>query len=321
MKKERVAFNSGGETCVGVLTRPKGVSGPLPLVIMAGGWCYVKEMVLPYYAEYFDSIGFATLQFDYRNDGESSGEPRQHLNPWAQIEDYRNALSFAESHDDIDASRTGIWGISYAGGHVLVVSAIDPRPKFAISVVPVIDGFQTMRRVHGEARFAELRRVIMADRRSRFEGNPGGYIPMSSLKPFEEVCSWPMADCFEVFHDIKAREAPNHQHRNTIESVELFTQYDVIPFCKRILDTQVLFTAAKGDRNTSADLQIQAFNEIPNPKKAFEVFDVTHMSIYYDMEDLGKMAQVQADWLRSNFGAQAAASSTSRRVRAPVPAE
>ena len=32
--------------------------------------------------------------FDYRNLGVSDGDNRQHLDPWAQIRDYQNAISF-----------------------------------------------------------------------------------------------------------------------------------------------------------------------------------------------------------------------------------
>ena len=67
------------------------------------------------------------MRFDYRRFGESTGEPRQHINPWDQIEDYRNALGFAETLPGIDRKRTGIWGISYSGGHALVAAATGRR--------------------------------------------------------------------------------------------------------------------------------------------------------------------------------------------------
>ena len=139
------------------------------------------------------------MRFDYRNFGESSGEPRQHIDPWGQIEDYRNALTFAESLPGIDKKKIGIWGISYSGGHVLVVAAIDPRPAFAISTIPVVDGFQTMRRCHGETRFAQLNKLLLEDRRKRQQGAAGGYMPMSSLKPFEELSAWPFP---HVYHRV-----------------------------------------------------------------------------------------------------------------------
>lgn len=296
---QNISFKSKDGTCAGVLTRPEGVSGPTPLVIMAGGWCYVKELVMPHYAKFFHQIGCATLRFDYRNFGDSSGERRQHLDPWEQIEDYRNALTFAETLEGIDASSLGVWGISYSGGHVLVTAAIDPRVKFAISTIPVIDGFQTMRRVHGEARFAELQRLTLADRRSRGKGEPGANMPMSSLTPFEELSAWPVPLCHKVFNEIKHREAPNHEHFNTIESVELLTHYNVVPFCSRIIETPVLMTTAAGDNITSADLETQAFNSVANPNKTFVAVEgVTHMSLYSDVNDLGKVGRVQGKWLK-----------------------
>jgi dipeptidyl aminopeptidase/acylaminoacyl peptidase len=112
MSSEKVTFNSQGETLSGVLTRPDNAKGDVPIVVMAGGWCYTKEIVMPYYAKFFQDIGCATLCFDYRNFGESTGEPRQHLNPWEQVEDYRNAFSYAETLKGIDIKRSGIWGIS-----------------------------------------------------------------------------------------------------------------------------------------------------------------------------------------------------------------
>ena len=47
---EMVEFRSGNDTCKGVLTMPEGAKGNVPLVIMAGGWCYTKEIVMPDYA-------------------------------------------------------------------------------------------------------------------------------------------------------------------------------------------------------------------------------------------------------------------------------
>jgi len=52
-----------------------------PLVIMAGGWCYTKEIVMPHYATFFHEIGCATLRFDYRNFGESTGSPAAAYRP------------------------------------------------------------------------------------------------------------------------------------------------------------------------------------------------------------------------------------------------
>lgn len=299
---EIVRFKSGGETLAGVLTRPEGVTGDTPLVIMAGGWCYTKEIVMPHYAKFFHEIGCATLRFDYRNFGESTGTPRQHIDPWEQIEDYRNALSYAETLPGIDRARTGIWGISYSGGHVMIVAALDKRPAFAISTVPVIDGRQTLRRVHGEARFAKLAQVMAEDRQRRYAGEASGMMRMSPEESDAETTVWPFPHVWQGFKAIKEREAPLHEHINTIHSTELLFAYRVIPYAHEVYETPVMVALAHGDNITSEDLEIDAFNAVPNPeKKLVSVRGVNHMSIYTNVEHLNKIAGVQRDWLKETL--------------------
>ncbi|HLY57452.1 MAG TPA: alpha/beta hydrolase [Stellaceae bacterium] len=300
---QQISFLSCGETIRGVLELPKGATGKVPLAIMAGGWCYVKEIVMPYYAKPLVEAGVGVLMFDYRNLGESDGVRRQHIDPWAQIEDYKNAISFAETLEAVDPERIGVWGISYSGGHVLVVGATDPRVRFIIGTVPVVDGYATLRRCHGETRFAELKKLLLADRRKRSAGEPGDTMPMSSLHPFEEMSTWPYPHVKKIFEDIKAREAPRHEHYNTIESTELLLNYNVAPYATRIYDTPVVIAIAKGDNITSSDLETDIYNLIPNPNKHLAIIEgVTHMSLYSNEDHLAKVGRVHADWVKRTLG-------------------
>jgi uncharacterized protein len=99
-----VEFLSEGVTVRGNLYLPEG-EGPFPTVVMAGGWCYVKELREPQYAQAFVDRGYAALIFDYRKVGASDGARRQHLDPWEQVEDYRNAISWVETRPELDADR------------------------------------------------------------------------------------------------------------------------------------------------------------------------------------------------------------------------
>src|SRR6201994_4559554 len=126
MSMQTVEFRSGGEVVRGDLYIPEG-DGPFPVVVMAGGWCYVKELRQPAYAEEFVRRGFAALIFDYRTIGASDGQPRQHLAPGAQMEDSSTATPSRKPRSDIDPARTAAWGISYGGGPVRILAAIDSR--------------------------------------------------------------------------------------------------------------------------------------------------------------------------------------------------
>ena len=79
MPREDITFQSDGLKLVGHFYTPENVDPPYPTVVMGGGWCYVKELIQPEYAEHFVQQGIAALTFDYRNLGESEGKPRQHI--------------------------------------------------------------------------------------------------------------------------------------------------------------------------------------------------------------------------------------------------
>ena len=296
--RQDVEFQSEGVTVRGHLYTPDHGNGPFPVVVMAGGWCYVKELVQPDYARIFVEAGLAALVFDYRNLGTSDGEPRQHLDPWQQIEDYKSAIDFVETRSELDASRIGIWGISYSGGHVLVVGATDQRVKCIVSNIPVVDGFTTMRLVHGSIGFRALQQAMLEDRRKRIQSGEYGYLPMSSTEPANELVTWPFPEVTTAFTHLKETEAPNHEHRNTVASVELLCNYTVLAYAKRIVNVPTLMTVAEGDDITIWDEEIAVYNAIATTKKRLFVFDeTTHMTLYSNKSRLEVAAEHGKAWL------------------------
>jgi cephalosporin-C deacetylase-like acetyl esterase len=301
MKRE-VEFLSQGSKVRGILATPDKGNGPFPVVVMGGGWCYVKEIVLPHYAKSMLDAGVACLMFDYRNLGESEGENRQNIDPWGQIEDYKNAITFAMKQPEVDGNRLGVWGISYAGGHAIVVGATDPRVKCIISTVPVVEGWETMRRCHGERRFLEIQKVVLEDRVRRGEGQKGALIAMSSLKPNEELSVWPFPHVYEIFTKIKETEAPRHRHESTVESLESLLQYNVFPYAKRILNTPTLVVVAEQDNITQWDLEIDMYNTIPAPNKKLVVLKkVNHMSLYNNLNHLEQAAMSHGQFVKEHL--------------------
>ena len=76
---------------------PDQKSGKVPTIVMAHGFSAVKEMYLDKFAEVFAAAGLGALVFDNRNFGASGGEPRQEIDPWEQVRDYRDAITFVET--------------------------------------------------------------------------------------------------------------------------------------------------------------------------------------------------------------------------------
>src|SRR6266480_7212180 len=93
--RQDIEFNAEGTTLRGWLFTPDAGHRPFPTIVMAHGFSAVKEMFLDSFAEVFANAGLAALVFDNRNFGASDGEPRQEIDPWAQVRDYRHAITYA----------------------------------------------------------------------------------------------------------------------------------------------------------------------------------------------------------------------------------
>src|SRR6266853_6656076 len=150
---------------------PKG-DGAHPAITMTHGFAGTREHGLERFARAFADAGFVVLVHDHRNFGASDGAVRHDIDPWRQIADWRRAISFLEALPEVDPGRIGVWGTSYAGGHVLVLGATDRRIRAVVSQVPTISGYeQGLRRVPPDA-IAALERRFDEDERAQFRGEP-----------------------------------------------------------------------------------------------------------------------------------------------------
>jgi len=106
---------------------------------MAHGIGAEKTFRLPAFAEVFVQKGLAVFLFDYRNFGESEGEPRFYASPHRQIQDWLSAIAYVRGLDAIDSKKIALWGTSYSGGHVLVAAARTEGISSIVSQVPFVD--------------------------------------------------------------------------------------------------------------------------------------------------------------------------------------
>lgn len=153
--KTKITFTSGDAECTGYLFVPSDVHEPLACVVLGHGFTGTQDR-LQGSAERFASEGMAALTFDYRNFGESGGEPRQVIRIKSQLEDFKNAVAFARSRPEIDPKRVAVWGSSLGGGHVISVAASDPEIAAVVAQVP-FNGFP--KKVEGRTK-EETKRLL-----------------------------------------------------------------------------------------------------------------------------------------------------------------
>ena len=132
-------FESAGTRCAAWLYLPGGIKLP-PVIVMAHGFGARRTWLLPRHAEIFAAAGFAVFLFDYRCFGDSDGEPRQMVNPFHHVEDWRHALRHVRSLSAVHTGKIGLWGTSYSGGHVITLCAEDPAVRCAVAHAPYVGG-------------------------------------------------------------------------------------------------------------------------------------------------------------------------------------
>jgi hypothetical protein len=176
--------------------------------------------------------------------------------------------------------------------------------KCIVSNVPVIDGYQTMWRVHGTDRFRKLQALCLEDRRKRLESGVGATLPMSGTPtgPDAELVAWPLDEVKAVFDELKRTQAPRHEHWSTIESVELLMQYNAAAYAGRILQKPVMMIVANEDDITMWDQETAAYESIQSERKKLVVLpDTSHMTLYSNLTALDLAARAAGSWFTEHL--------------------
>lgn len=247
----------------GWLFTPDQGDGPFPTVIATHGYAAVKEQSLGDLGEAFAKAGLAAIIYDHRCLGESEGMPRGHVDPWAQIHDYRHAISYAETLDVVDSDRIGVWGTSYSGAHAIVVTALDKRVKAGCSQVPMISGYQMFQRVADVNGWHPMLQMLDEDRRAWARGDEPAKMPLVA-KESDAYAALHSARSYLFYHFHNAKTWKNEL---TIRSLDLAMEYDAGPFVERLDTTPYMFVIADDDITTPTDHALEAYSRIRGPKE------------------------------------------------------
>ena len=301
MAVSTVEFKSGGVTCVADLYRPKGLrrGKRRPAIVMGHGFSLVRS-TLTEQAGALVEAGFVVLAIDYRTFGDSGGRPRGQLFPLNQAEDFRNAMSYMQTRDDVEPERIGIWGASFAGALVSYVAAIDERVKAACAVVPVTDGYKWMRLLRSESEFYDLVRAAEADRTRRFAGEKGARIPVAG--PTGSFCALPADPEVESFFSAMPELFPTWRDTITLESVEKILEFSPLSFVHRIAPRPYLIIAAGGRDVVHPAWTITELFDAAREPKRLEFLPYDQIGLYVE-PGLSASNNIACEFFRKELGA------------------
>jgi pimeloyl-ACP methyl ester carboxylesterase len=125
LKQEEVAFRNGPVKLAGTLTTPPG-KGPHPAVILIHGSGPEDRHFLAPWAYFFAGHALATLAYDKRGVGASTGDWKR-----AGFEDLagdvRAAIGLLADRKEIDRKQIGLWGVSQGGWVAPLVASRPPK--------------------------------------------------------------------------------------------------------------------------------------------------------------------------------------------------
>ena len=232
---------------------------------MAHGFSGVKEQI-EHYAACFAAAGFAALVYDHRGFGASDGTPRLEVDPAVQLVDWRDAITFALTQPEIDASAgVGLWGSSLAGGMAMVVAANDRRVRCVVAQIPHVSGHRNGRAMFDATQRAELDARFAEDRVARFAGAEPAMIPVFATSP-GEACALPPATTKKRL-DAAIAQAPSCRNEVTLRSVENMNQFEPAGWAAYIAPTPFLMIVATNDTCTFPDIQLAVFAGAREPKR------------------------------------------------------
>lgn len=296
IKRTDVEFEvDGGVKLRGWLFVPPG-EGRRPAITMAHGYAGVKEQGIEPFAKAFAEAGFVVLLHDHRGFGASEGLPRQDVDPWRQIADWRRAISYLESLDVVDPKRIGLWGTSYAGGHAIVLGATERRLKCVVAQVPTISGFeQGLRRIPPE-NVAAIEEMFADDDRSQLRGEPPRRQAIVSDDP-SIPASYRARDAIDFY--LQPVPPGAWENNVTVRSTRAARMYEPGQWIARVSPTPLLMVAAMRDTITLTDLELAAYERALQPKRLVTI-EGGHFDPYLSQFHVSSGAAVE--WFKQHLG-------------------
>jgi dienelactone hydrolase len=253
----------------------------LPTVIFCHGWGGTAALLRPQAVD-FARAGYLAITFDYRGWGASDSrvilagpapakkdglrysaevtEIREVVDPFEQTTDILNVIHWAVGEPDVDKNRLGLWGTSYAGGHVVFVAARDPRVKCLVSQVGALDS----RFVIADA---EQTRKTYSEATQRTHGELGYPAP-------------------------RARVIGNLQGAPIREKL---MHYAPVEEVSKIKNCAMLFIVAeKEELFRNEDHAKLAFDRAREPKKYVVIPGITHYGIYLEARE--RATKLAIEW-------------------------
>lgn len=294
----RVTFQSEGETLVGNLYLPASYKpgDKLQTVVVTGAWMTIKEQMPGLYAQKLADRGFAAFAFDFRSWGESGGKLRSFESPTIKIADIKNAVSFLQTVDAVDANRIAGLGICASAGYMAVATAEDSRIKSLVTVAPWIHDPQIVDNVYGGS--AAVQKLIATGRAAEVKFKKTGeadYVLATSKTDKTAV----MYGDIDYYQNPKRGAIPQWSNQFAIASWAEWLTFNPMPIAQKIKVPTLFIHSEKAAIPQGAR---QFFAAIPGKNKQMDwLSDRTQFDFYDQPQTVDRAIALTVNMLKTSL--------------------
>lgn len=292
-------FVSEGSVLRGRLFTPDG-KNPSPGIVMAPGFSATSHFaVFERYARAIAAIGVAVFLFDYRGFGPSEGEPRHEINAWNQARDYRSAVEFLRSLDQVDRNRVGIWGVSSSTAVASVVAAADPTIAAVVLLVPAFGEELSPPDPDGTV-FNKIGETVLNTDLDSLDRTVVGPLPVVSADQLHSPSLVQTLTAFRWFIESGGSFGTGWKNQATLARLTAPAPFDA-QVCIPHISAPILMVVAREDEESDADVARDVFATASEPKQLLTV-DGGHFGVLYpDTREYELSASTQQSFLQEHL--------------------
>ncbi|WNO07557.1 alpha/beta hydrolase [Teredinibacter sp. KSP-S5-2] len=260
-----------------------------PCVILCHGFCGVKELLLPAFADYFANNGYAALTFDYRGFGQSEGE-KGRLVPELQIEDIQQAIAYVSSLDEIDENKIALWGTSFGGANAIVAASNNSAVKCLTVQLTFADGERV---ITGNMTEEEKQKFLATIKKMQDKKAATG---KEMMVPIAKVLSDEQS---KAFYTQYADDYPALKEKIPFLTIAETINHKPEKYTQDIRVPVHITCAGKDAVNPPEESQI-LYDRISSTKELLMLEDATHYEVYEGML-FNKVAEAHLNWFQKHL--------------------
>ena len=301
---KKVKFQSEGLTLEGDVYLPAnfGASKKYPAIVVSGSWTTVKEQMAGLYARRLAKEGFITLAFDFRNFGESEGQPRFYENPSMKKVDIENAVSFLNTLPEVDGSKIGAFGVCAGAMYTLIAASEDSRINAVVTAASWLHDPEAVKLFYGGEEGVQSKiKAGQAAKKKFTETGVTDYVPSISENDINAAMYGP----YDYYLNPKRRGIPQWSaDKFAVMSWEDWLTTNPMPSAKKLTAPTLMIHS---DGAVLPQYTKNYFNDIAATDKKMhwmktDLQSPYHQFNYYDQEpEVSESVSEAAKWFRAKL--------------------